>query len=69
MITGRHKEHRAEGPMKFIAVVQGREADGWGQSGHRRHGEKRINALSASEWDLAGLCPGRDGRKEERIRG
>ena len=49
MITGRHKEHRAEGPMKFIAVVQGREADGWGQSGHRRHGEKRINALSASE--------------------
>lgn len=69
MITGRHKEHRTEGPTKFTAVVQGREADGWGQSGHRRHGEKRIHALSASECDLAGLCPGWDGRKEERICG
>ena len=49
--------------------MQGREAGSMGQSGYSGQGEKGTNPVSISELALAGLCPGLDGRKEERNSG
>lgn len=55
--------------VRVIAVMQGREAGGVGQSGYSGQGEKGTSPVSISELDLAGLCPGLDGGKEERNNG
>lgn len=68
MISGRQKTH-SQGPKEVHCSRAGEGGGRLGQSGHRRHGEKRIDALRASEWALAGLCPGQDGREEERTHG
>ena len=68
-ISGRQKTQQSQGSKEVHCSHAGEGGGRLGQSSHRRHGEKRIDALRASEWALAGLCPGQDGREEGRTRG